>query len=89
MWPHADAPHHVHDEECTEVDEPKKSGFCLFYLIGISAIVKVGRAYEMGDQRGRPLCRVKDANKQEENDIHVCYRGRTNNETALYESKQR
>ena len=60
------------------MDEHKKSGFCLFYLIGIYAIVKVVREYEMGDQSGRPLCCVKDANKQEENNINVCYRGRTN-----------
>lgn len=74
---HSEAPYHVNDEDCTEVDEQKKSGFDLFYLIGIYAIVKVGRADKMGDQRGRPLCCVKDTHKQEENDIHGWYRGRT------------
>ena len=41
---HADASHHVNDEDCTEVDEQKKSGLDLFYLMGIYAIVKVVRA---------------------------------------------
>ena len=59
------------------MDEQKKSGVNLFYLIGIYAIVKIVRAYTMGDQSGRPLWCVKDANKYEENDIHVWYRGRT------------
>ena len=63
MGPHEDAPHHSHDADCTEVDEQKKSGFDLFYLIGIYAIVKIGREDTMGDQSGRPLCCVKDANK--------------------------
>jgi hypothetical protein len=67
----------LNDEDCTAVDEQKKSGVDLFYLRGIYAIVKVGREYTMGDQSGRPLCCVKDANKQEENDIYVSYRGRT------------
>jgi hypothetical protein len=59
MGPREDAPHDVNDEDCTEVDEQKKSGFNLFYLIGISAIVKIVREYKMGDQSGRPLCCVK------------------------------
>ena len=63
MGPHDDAPHQVNDEECTEVDEQKKSGLDLFYLIGIYAIVKIVREYKVGDQRGRPLWCVKDANK--------------------------
>ena len=57
------------------MDEQKKSGVNLFYLIGIYAIVKVVRVYKMGDQRGRPLWYVKDANAQEANDINVGYRG--------------
>ena len=56
VWPHADAPNQVNDEDCTEVDEEKKSGLDLFYLMGIYAIVKVVREYKMGDQSGRPLC---------------------------------
>ncbi len=63
MGPHEDAPHHVNDEDCTEVDEQKKSGFGLFYLTGLNAIVKIVREDKMGDQSGRPLCCVKDANK--------------------------
>ncbi len=69
----------MNDADCTEVDEQKKSGLDLFYLIGIYAIVKVVREYKMGDQSGRPLCCVNDTNKQKENYINVCYRGRTNN----------
>lgn len=53
---HEDVSHQVNDEDCTEVDEQKKSGFDLFYLIGIYAIVKIRREYKMGDQRGRLLC---------------------------------
>ena len=77
VGPHDDARYQVNDEECTEVDEQKKSGLDLFYFGGISAIVGIGREYIVGDQSGRPLCCVKDANKQEENYINVCYRGRT------------
>jgi hypothetical protein len=62
VWPHDDAPQHVHDEDCTEVDEQKKSGFDLFYFIGIYAIVKIVREYTMDDRFGRPSCCVKDAN---------------------------
>ena len=56
MGPHEDTPDHVNDEDCTEVDERKKSGLDLFYLIGIYAKVKIVREYKMGDQSGRPLC---------------------------------
>jgi hypothetical protein len=70
MGPH-DARHQVNDEECTEVDEQKKSGLDLFYLIGIYAIVKLVREYKMGDQSGRPLCCVKDANKLRRK-LHKC-----------------
>ncbi len=49
------------------MDEQKKSGLDLSYLIGIYAIVKLVREYKMGDHIGRPLSCVKDANKQEEN----------------------
>ncbi len=62
MGPHEDAPHHVNDADCTEVDEQKKSGLDLFYLRGIYAIVELVREYKMGDQSGRPLCCVKDVN---------------------------
>jgi hypothetical protein len=65
----------VNDEDCTEVDEQKKSGFNLFYLIGVYAIVKLEREYKLDDQSGRPLCCAKDARKQAENNIHVCYKG--------------
>ena len=58
VGPHEDAPHHVNNEDCREVDEQKKSGFDLFYLMGIYATVKIGREYTMGDQSGRPLCCV-------------------------------
>lgn len=62
----------MNDEDCIERDEQKKSGFDLFYLIGVYAIVNIVRAYTVGDQSGRPPWCVKDANKQEENQIHVC-----------------
>ncbi len=64
VGPHEDAPRHVNDEDCREVDEQKKSGFDLFYLGGVYAIVKIAREYKMGDQSGRPLCCVRDAKKQ-------------------------
>src|SRR3954469_5389590 len=60
---HEDAPNLVNDEDCTDVDEQKKSGLDLFYFVCVYAIVKTAREYEMGDQSGRPLCWVKDANK--------------------------
>ncbi len=41
------------------MDEQKKSGLDLFYLMGIYAIVKIVREYKMGDQSGRPLYCVK------------------------------
>ena len=56
VGPHDDAPHQVNDEECTEVDEQKKSGLDLFYFGGTYAIVQIGREYKVGDQSGRPLC---------------------------------
>ena len=43
------------------MDEQKKSGLNLFYFVGVYAIVMLERENEMGDQRGRPLCCVKDA----------------------------
>jgi hypothetical protein len=42
---HEDAPHPVNEEDCTDVDEQKKLGFGLFYLIGIYAIVMLDREY--------------------------------------------
>ncbi len=60
---HDDARYQGNDEECTEVDEQKKSGLDLFYLGGISAIVKIAREDKVGGQIGRPLCCVKDTNR--------------------------
>lgn len=71
---HEDVPQQVHDADCTEVDEQTKSGVGLFYLIGIYAIVKIVGEYKMDDQGGRPLCCVKMANTQEENQKHVLQR---------------
>jgi hypothetical protein len=43
MGRHEDVQYQVNDEDCTEVDEQKKSGLDLFYFGGVYAIVKVVR----------------------------------------------
>jgi hypothetical protein len=79
---HENAPHRGHDADCTEEDALKRSDVGLFYLRGISAIVKLGRAVTVGDQNGRPLCCVEDAQTQNDNDILVEDKGRTRCQTS-------